>query len=175
MPVKLHRCPNMWAKFGGHPCWKVQKALDDQGIEYEVVKGSWPGRSKRTEVVRAGTGQSGVSGDRVRGRQLVSRAVEGHGADDPRRPSDGEARGRQRVGLSPVAMITIEEGSERLQQLIAGWRYPEPYDFYDGDTEPVLNPERFFEARDGTATRSVSTTSKRGRPTSTTASACGPT
>ena len=45
-------------------------------------------------------------------------------------------------------MITIEDGSQRLQQLIAGWRYPEPYDFYDGDPEPVLNPERFFEARD---------------------------
>lgn len=39
MAVKLHRCPVMFAKFGAHPCWKVQKALDDQGIEYEVVKG----------------------------------------------------------------------------------------------------------------------------------------
>jgi glutathione S-transferase len=29
----------MFAKFGGHPCWKVQKALDEQGVEYEVVKG----------------------------------------------------------------------------------------------------------------------------------------
>jgi hypothetical protein len=28
----------MWAKFGGHPCWRVQKALDDQGVEYELVK-----------------------------------------------------------------------------------------------------------------------------------------
>jgi hypothetical protein len=37
--VKLHRCSNMWVKIGGHPCWKVQKALDDAGIEYEVVKG----------------------------------------------------------------------------------------------------------------------------------------
>jgi [ribosomal protein S18]-alanine N-acetyltransferase len=46
-------------------------------------------------------------------------------------------------------VITIGEGSERLQQLIASWRYPEPYDFYDGDAEPVLNPERFFDARDG--------------------------
>ena len=44
MAVKLHRCPNTWAKFGGHPCWKVQKALDEQGIEYEIVKGPWPGR-----------------------------------------------------------------------------------------------------------------------------------
>jgi Glutathione S-transferase, N-terminal domain len=39
MAVKLHRCSNMWVKVGGHPCWKVQKALDDAGIEYEVVKG----------------------------------------------------------------------------------------------------------------------------------------
>ena len=39
MAIKLHRCPNMWVKIGGHPCWKVQKALDEQGIEYEVVKG----------------------------------------------------------------------------------------------------------------------------------------
>jgi hypothetical protein len=57
MALKLHRCPSMWAKLGGHPCWRVQKALDDEGIEYEVVKGPWPGRSKRTAVI-AGTGQS---------------------------------------------------------------------------------------------------------------------
>jgi glutathione S-transferase len=37
--LKLHRCSTMWVKIGGHPCWKVQKALDEQGIEYEVVKG----------------------------------------------------------------------------------------------------------------------------------------
>ena len=48
-PVKLHRCPNMFVKLGGHPCWKVQKALDDQGIEYEVVKGP-SRRSKRDEL-----------------------------------------------------------------------------------------------------------------------------
>jgi len=39
MAIKLHRCKTMWAKLGGHPCWKVQKALDEQGVEYEVVKG----------------------------------------------------------------------------------------------------------------------------------------
>ena len=38
MAVKLHRCSGMWAKFGAHPCWKVQKALDDAGIEYELVQ-----------------------------------------------------------------------------------------------------------------------------------------
>jgi glutathione S-transferase len=51
MAVKLHRCPVMFAKFDGHPCWKVQKALDEEGIEYEVVKG--PLRSgKRDELER---------------------------------------------------------------------------------------------------------------------------
>ena len=31
---------------------------------------------------------------------------------------------------------------------LATWRYEPPYDFYDGDVEPVLNPERFFAVRD---------------------------
>jgi hypothetical protein len=57
MAVKLHRCGNMWIKMNGHPCWRVQKALDDQGIAYEVVKGSWPGRKGRTDLIAA-TGQS---------------------------------------------------------------------------------------------------------------------
>ena len=59
MAVKLHRCPHLWANFGKHPCWTVQKALDDTGVEYEIVKEAWPIRSRRTEVI-AGTGQSGV-------------------------------------------------------------------------------------------------------------------
>jgi hypothetical protein len=36
MAIKLHRCGNMWVKLAGHPCWRVQKALDEAGIEYEV-------------------------------------------------------------------------------------------------------------------------------------------
>ena len=48
MAVKLHRCSATWAKFGGHPCWKVQKALDEQGVEYEVVKGPLrPGKREK--------------------------------------------------------------------------------------------------------------------------------
>jgi len=40
----------MWAKFGSHPCWKVQKALDEQGTEYEVVTGPLrPGKRDRLE------------------------------------------------------------------------------------------------------------------------------
>jgi glutathione S-transferase len=39
----------MFVKIDRHPCWKVQKALDEQGIEYEVVTGPLrPG--KRTEL-----------------------------------------------------------------------------------------------------------------------------
>jgi glutathione S-transferase len=51
MAIKLHRCPNEWVKLSGHPCWRVQKALDEQGIEYEVAKG--PLRAgKRDELER---------------------------------------------------------------------------------------------------------------------------
>ena len=39
MAIKLHRCSNIWVKVQGHPCWKVQSALDERGIEYEIVKG----------------------------------------------------------------------------------------------------------------------------------------
>jgi len=49
--IKLHRCPSTWAKLGGHPCWKVQKALDEQDIEYVIVKGTLR-RSKRDELER---------------------------------------------------------------------------------------------------------------------------
>jgi RimJ/RimL family protein N-acetyltransferase len=44
--------------------------------------------------------------------------------------------------------IEIKPASAETQELMAAWRYPPPYDFYDGDAEPVLNPERFYEARD---------------------------
>ena len=49
MAIKLHRCSNLWVKLDGHPCWKVQKALDEQGIEYEIVKGPYF-RGKRDEL-----------------------------------------------------------------------------------------------------------------------------
>ena len=55
MSIKLHRCPNEWAKIGGHPCWKVQKALDEAGIEYELVKG--PLRRGKRDDLEALSGQ----------------------------------------------------------------------------------------------------------------------
>ena len=48
--VKLHRCPSRWLKFM-HPCWTVQKALDEAGIEYELVIGPLP-RRKRSQLAR---------------------------------------------------------------------------------------------------------------------------
>ncbi len=36
MAIKLHRCNNVWVKLGGHPCLRVQTALDEAGIEYEL-------------------------------------------------------------------------------------------------------------------------------------------
>jgi glutathione S-transferase len=52
--IKLHRCRVTFSKSRGHPCWKVQKALDEAGIEYEVVKQPIR-KSKRTDfAVRSG-------------------------------------------------------------------------------------------------------------------------
>lgn len=51
MSLKLHRCSATWAKLGGHPCWKVQKALDEQGIEYELVLGP-RSRAKRNALAK---------------------------------------------------------------------------------------------------------------------------
>jgi hypothetical protein len=42
MAVKLHRCKNLWVK-GPHPCWTVQKALDDMGVDYVIVEEKWFG------------------------------------------------------------------------------------------------------------------------------------
>jgi RimJ/RimL family protein N-acetyltransferase len=47
-----------------------------------------------------------------------------------------------------VVKLTIQPASDATMRALEGWRYGPPYDFYDGDVEPVLNPERFFEALD---------------------------
>ena len=59
MAVKLHRCPLLWAKASRHPCWRVQQALDEMGVAYEIVKEPWPLRSRRTAVIE-GTGGSAL-------------------------------------------------------------------------------------------------------------------
>jgi glutathione S-transferase len=54
--VKLHRCPFTFIHSDLDSCWKVQKALEEQGVDYEVVKVPVLPRSRRTEVQRL-TGQ----------------------------------------------------------------------------------------------------------------------
>ena len=51
MAVKLHRCKNEWVKLAGHPCWRVQKALDQAGVQYELVKGPYS-KAQRDELER---------------------------------------------------------------------------------------------------------------------------
>lgn len=55
MAIKLHRCSNIWIKLNAHPCWRVHKALDEAGIEYELVKG--PQRRSKRDALEAATGQ----------------------------------------------------------------------------------------------------------------------
>ena len=44
MAIKFHRCSSTFIK-GPHPCWRAQKALDEAGIEYELVLHSACGRA----------------------------------------------------------------------------------------------------------------------------------
>jgi len=51
VPLKLHRCKHTWLKSDLDACWRVQRALNEADIPYEVVKGPGSVR-KRTEVSR---------------------------------------------------------------------------------------------------------------------------
>jgi glutaredoxin len=57
--IRLHRCSITWIKDPKHPCWRVEEALQEMGIEYEVVKEPKLARSKRTDVIE-NTGQNRV-------------------------------------------------------------------------------------------------------------------
>ena len=48
--VRLHRCFLTFVHHDVDACWKVQKALDDQGIDYELVKAPGHPRSRRNEI-----------------------------------------------------------------------------------------------------------------------------
>jgi len=49
--IKLHRCSWTFLHTKLDACWRVQRALDEQGIEYEVVKHGF-GKGSRPEVQR---------------------------------------------------------------------------------------------------------------------------
>jgi hypothetical protein len=52
-PIKLHRCKLEWLKAG--PCWRVEKALQEMGIDYELAPG--PSRPSKRDKVIEHTGQ----------------------------------------------------------------------------------------------------------------------
>lgn len=52
MAIKLHRCPFTFLHTDLDACWLVQRTLDEQGIEYEIVKEPYFPRSRRSEVER---------------------------------------------------------------------------------------------------------------------------
>jgi glutathione S-transferase len=49
--VKLHRCSWTFLHTNMDACWKVQRALDEQGIDYEIVKHGF-GKGARPEVTK---------------------------------------------------------------------------------------------------------------------------
>jgi hypothetical protein len=53
--VKLHRCSTQWVKIKAHPCWNVETALREAGVEYERVPG--PVRRSKRSALEALTGQ----------------------------------------------------------------------------------------------------------------------
>jgi glutathione S-transferase len=57
MAVKLHTCGWTWFKVDGmHACYTVRKALDEKGIDYELVKHPTIPPSRRT-AIKEMTGQ----------------------------------------------------------------------------------------------------------------------
>lgn len=54
--VKLHRCPFTFLPASMDACRRVQDSLDEQGIDYEIVKEPTVPRGRRKDVI-ALTGQ----------------------------------------------------------------------------------------------------------------------
>jgi hypothetical protein len=51
MALKLHRCSNLAGQDDDHACWRVQSALDELAIEYQVVPGP-VGAAERDDLYR---------------------------------------------------------------------------------------------------------------------------
>jgi glutathione S-transferase len=47
--VKLHRCSWTFLHTDLDACWKVQRALDEQGVDYEIVKQGY-NKGRRPQV-----------------------------------------------------------------------------------------------------------------------------
>src|SRR4051812_3952041 len=60
----------------------------------------------------------------------------------------GTASDTPALGSAVAMELRIEPASDEVHAQLRAWRYAPPYDFYDGDVDPLLNPERFFAALD---------------------------
>ncbi|MGI8427974.1 MAG: glutaredoxin family protein [Solirubrobacteraceae bacterium] len=58
--VKLHRCSYTFLHVNADACWRLQKALDEQGVDYEVVKHGFGKSEKSRSDVVALSGQKFV-------------------------------------------------------------------------------------------------------------------
>ena len=58
--VKLHRCSYTFLHVNADACWRLQKALDEQGVEYEIVKEGFGKSEKSRANVVALSGQKYV-------------------------------------------------------------------------------------------------------------------
>ncbi len=56
-PIKLHRCSYTFLHVNADACWRLQKALDEQGVDYEVVKHGYGKSEKSRADVVARSGQ----------------------------------------------------------------------------------------------------------------------
>ena len=95
MALKLHRCGATFVKIGGHPCWAVEKALDEEGIAYEVVKHpALPPRGRRKKLKQL-TGQ-----DRLPAIELEDGTIiREESADMIERIREGKLKGSRSGGL----------------------------------------------------------------------------
>jgi len=51
--IKLHRCSYTFLHVNADACWRLQRTLDEQGVEYEIVKhGYGKGEKSRADVVK---------------------------------------------------------------------------------------------------------------------------
>jgi glutathione S-transferase len=58
--IKLHRCSYTFLHVDLDACWRMQKALDEQGVEYEVVTHGYGKSAKARADVVALSGQKYV-------------------------------------------------------------------------------------------------------------------
>ena len=148
MAVKLHRCSGMWAKFSGHPCWRVQKALDDSGIEYEIVnEGSSLKGSSRASTIEK-TGQKQFPWIEFEDGSRLPRGVEGHGRDDPSRET-GRKTASGRATLSRRGAIAqLGERLDRTQEVVGSSPASSiPFPSSGCDFEAALEAEQWVDPR----------------------------